>query len=141
MQLPVIKTYHSQIIIVEHHFFILSKGNNSGRPMDQPCPNCFVVICDSKQQRELFYWLTYALWQSKSFQMHIIGSVIPFIRIKDVRNCIINGYSNVSGRMVSFNQSVVAMRKHHDNSKKLKEIMHNKQILLQNMLRLHLRSS
>lgn len=32
------RTYHG------NHFFVLSKGNNAGRPMDKPCPNCFVVI-------------------------------------------------------------------------------------------------
>ncbi|WP_371923412.1 hypothetical protein [Flavobacterium sp. HSC-61S13] len=43
----------SQILIKTHkkgnlykgiYFFILNKGLNSGKPLSQPCANCFVIL-------------------------------------------------------------------------------------------------
>ncbi|WP_394335353.1 DUF6943 family protein [Lutibacter agarilyticus] len=28
---------------------------NSGKPLDQPCPNCFVITTPSKEARESLY--------------------------------------------------------------------------------------
>lgn len=64
--------------------FILSKGMNSGKPLEKPCPNCFICHCDSIQEKQKIYWLLYALWQGKKFHVSLVGSVIPFIRKKDL---------------------------------------------------------
>ncbi|PHR48031.1 MAG: hypothetical protein COA32_05760 [Fluviicola sp.] len=64
--------------------FILSKGMNSGKPLEKPCPNCFICHCDSIQEKQRIYWLLYALWQGKKFHESLVGSVIPFIRKKDL---------------------------------------------------------
>jgi hypothetical protein len=67
------------------HFYILNKGLNSGRPMNQPCPNCFTVSTQTDKQRESLYYLCQSLQIGEYFKFYIIGSVIPFIRIDDVR--------------------------------------------------------
>ncbi len=68
----------------EFCFFILNKGNNSGKPLTQPCANCFMAVCLSKDEKEFYYWLCWGLWQAKRFEHFLLGSVIPYIRKKDV---------------------------------------------------------
>ena len=65
------------------HFFILNKGNNSGKPLSNWCPNCFVFLADTPREREHFYTLCKALWMGKYFRPLLIGSVIPYIRIEE----------------------------------------------------------
>ncbi len=65
-------------------FYVLSKGLNSGKPLLEPCPNCFVCICNSEEEKENLYWIYFALWQSHKFRQELIGSVIPFIRKKEI---------------------------------------------------------
>ena len=67
------------------NFFILNKGNNSGRPMNEPCPNCFVVTTDTIEERESLFYLSLSLKEGRYFNYYIKGSVIPFITIDDTR--------------------------------------------------------
>lgn len=68
-----------------HFFFILCKGMNSGKPLKSPCPNCFVCICQSEQEKELLYWISFGLWHAKAYHSYLRGSVIPFLTISDVQ--------------------------------------------------------
>ncbi len=80
-----IKTYNPERPATGHHFYVLCKGNNSGRPSATPCPNCFTVSCDTPETKETLYWLTYAMWKGRAFHPFLRGSVIPFITIRDYR--------------------------------------------------------
>jgi hypothetical protein len=62
-------------------FFILSKGNNSGKPMHSACPNCFVFACENNADREYYFWLIFGLWKAKLFHRILVGSAIQFIRM------------------------------------------------------------
>jgi len=68
-------------------FFILSRGRHTGRPAYTPNPNCFVFIC-APQDLTGYYWLVYALWQSRRFQAILRGTCIEFARIAEVRQLI-----------------------------------------------------
>jgi len=81
------------------HFFILSKGNNSGKPLTTPCPNCFVMQLTSDADKEHFYWLTYALFRSRAFEQFLRGSVIPFVVLPEVRNLIRQSFSRSAHRL------------------------------------------
>lgn len=83
-----LKTHVSAANYTESHFFILNKGLNSGKPLLQPCPNCFVCICETEESKTDLYWLLFVIWQSKTVHNHLIGSVIPFIRINELSNII-----------------------------------------------------
>lgn len=83
-----IKTHKLGRTYDKPHFFILNKGLNSGRPMNQPCPNCFVVVSETNAQRELLYYLCLSLQVGRYFKFYIKGSVIPFITIDDARKVI-----------------------------------------------------
>lgn len=83
-----LKTYRQGMKIQKHSFFILNKGLNSGKPMNEPCPNCFMCTCSTDTEKQKMYWLLFALWQSKEIEYQLIGSVIPFIRIRDLEKII-----------------------------------------------------
>jgi hypothetical protein len=65
------------------HFFVLCKGLNAGKPLSSPCANCFVVTCESDEEKKFLTALSWGLWTCNRFRIHIRGSVIPFIKIKD----------------------------------------------------------
>jgi hypothetical protein len=71
-----------------HKFYILNKGNNSGKPMEQPCRNCFVCECETEEEKEQLYWLIFGLWQGKIFHQKLLGSVIPYIRLNCLKEVI-----------------------------------------------------
>jgi hypothetical protein len=76
------KTYNAP------HFFILNKGLNSGKPMDHPCPNCFVVTTQDEEIRELLFYMCLSLKAGNYFLCYLQGSVIPFICISVMRKII-----------------------------------------------------
>ncbi|RZJ34748.1 MAG: hypothetical protein EOO51_08450 [Flavobacterium sp.] len=76
-----IKTHKPGTTYSSHHFFILNRGYNCGKPLQTECPNCFVLEFDSQTSAENHYWLAYNLWSSKYWHQFLIGSVIPFFRI------------------------------------------------------------
>ena len=82
----IIKTHRKGTIYAKPHFFILNKGMNSGKPKNEPFTNSFVIICQSETDRENVYWIAFSLWKSKFWHQHLIGSVIPFIRLHEFKN-------------------------------------------------------
>jgi hypothetical protein len=81
-----LKSYSQKEEIRKPHFFILNKGNNSGKPLNSPCPNCFVVMAENQEQTDQLCTLCYALWRCRAFEQHLHGSVIPFITIRSFRS-------------------------------------------------------
>ena len=94
MQIFEIKTHQIGRTYTAPHFFILNKGLNSGKPLDKPCPNCFVISTTSKANRESLYYLCLSLKIGKYFQYYLKGSVIPFIGISDVKKVINTALQN-----------------------------------------------
>jgi hypothetical protein len=68
-------------------FFILSRGDNSGRPAYTPNPNCFAFTCVG-EDLTTYYWLVFTLWETGQFRPYHRGSVISLIRIGDVKTLI-----------------------------------------------------
>lgn len=94
MQIFEIKTHQIGRTYTAPHFFILNKGLNSGKPLDEPCPNCFVVIATTKTQRESLYYLCLSLKVGQFFAYYLKGSVIPFIGISDAKKVINTALQN-----------------------------------------------
>ena len=88
MLYPMVRCYHSAASVPPHSFYILCKGNNAGKPGFNPWPNSFLVVCSNEEYYRFFFWLVYGLHQSGKFKIYQRGSVIPYINIKDVSNCI-----------------------------------------------------
>jgi len=79
------KSHKPTTLYIESHIYILNKGLNSGKPLNEPCPNCFVLIFSDQKEKDSYYWLAYSLWKSKFWHQHLVGSVIPFLRIHDFK--------------------------------------------------------
>ncbi|WP_291242833.1 hypothetical protein, partial [Flavobacterium sp.] len=68
------------------HFFVLNKGQNSGKPQNEPFTNSFVLVFQTEEQKENVYWIAMSLWKSNFWHQHLKGSVIPFISIYEFKN-------------------------------------------------------
>jgi len=79
-----LSTYNAGQQLPAHHFFILNKGMNSGKPADQPWANCFVAQFETIEERDYYFWICYGLWIIGKFRDFIIGTSVPFIRKDDV---------------------------------------------------------
>lgn len=110
MQTLNIKSHRSGSTYQQPHFFILNKGNNSGKPLTAPCPNCFVIQFNNEDEKEQVYWLLFGLWRSKAFHQFLRGSVIPFVNLKDVKDCIRAGYQKATETPEQFKKSVATLR-------------------------------
>ena len=106
----ILKSYNQKSEIKKPHFFILNKGNNSGKPLSAPCPNCFVIQFQNEIEKEQVYWLMYSLWQSKAFYPFLRGSVIPFIVLRDVKSCLSAALNKVDENPAQFEKAVAALQ-------------------------------
>ena len=105
-----LKSFNQKKEIRNPHFFILNKGNNSGKPLITPCPNCFVIQFQSEMEKEQIYWLLYSLWQSKAFYPYLRGSVIPFVVLRDVKECLADAMEKMDANPGQFQKAVEALR-------------------------------
>ena len=106
----ILKYYNQKEEIRKPHFFILNKGNNSGKPLSAPCANCSVIQFQNETEKEQVYWLLYSLWQSKAFYPFLRGSVIPFVVLRDVKYCIMDGLEKVDANPAQFEKAVSVLR-------------------------------
>jgi hypothetical protein len=106
----ILKTHKLNAAYSEPHFFILNKGNHSGKPMNDPCPNCFVCICSSEEEKEMLYWLVMGLCQGRVFEKYLCGSVIPFVRINDVKKALNWLSYNHTAQLVQYKKKVIAIQ-------------------------------
>ena len=102
----ILKSYNQKSEIEKPHFFILNKGNNSGKPLNSPCPNCFVIQFTSTKDKEQVYWLLFCLWKSKAFYPYLRGSVIPFIVLRDLKSCIQENLDKATIKPAQFQKMV-----------------------------------
>ena len=79
--------------------------------MNDPCPNCFVCICSSEEEKEMLYWLVMGLCQGRVFEQYLCGSVIPFIRINDVKKALNWLSFNHTAKLVQYKKKVITIQK------------------------------
>ena len=115
-----IKTHRPDGSYNQPHFFILNRGLNSGKPLNQPCPNCFVCLIENKEDMEFLYWLCFGLWKSKSFHHFLKGSVIPFVTIDETRKLIRESSTKASCKAQAFQKAIHALRLLDTNEQKIK---------------------
>lgn len=116
-----IKTHKMQSTYSVAHFFILSKGNNSGKPLEKPCPNCFVCLCKDEAEKERLYWLFYGLWQGLYFHPFLTGSVIPFIRLDDLKQVAKTALSKIELQPQQFDKNVSMVQLLNEHAKVIQE--------------------
>ena len=117
-----IKTHKlNHAVIAKPHFFILSKGNNSGKPLDAACPNCFICICKTEEEKQQLYWLFYGLWQGSFFHSFLTGSVISFIRIDDLKKVAAMALEKISLQPEQFNKNISVLQLLEEKNKVIME--------------------
>ena len=82
----IIQTHRKDTMYVTPHMFVLNKGLNSGKPQITEFTNSFVIIFSNEEDLETVYWIAYSLWKSKFRHQFLCGSVIPFLRINDLKH-------------------------------------------------------
>ncbi|MCG2420509.1 hypothetical protein K8089_15920 [Aequorivita sp. F47161] len=92
-----IKTHRPGAHYKTPHFFILNKGNNTGRPSYGPVSNSFVVFANSKEENEQLYWICNILFTGQYFKPRLVGSVIPFIHIGQIHYLLKKATKNYDG--------------------------------------------
>jgi hypothetical protein len=103
------------------YFYVLNKGLNSGKPLSSLCPNCFKVEAKNEETKEALYWLSFSLWKVNAFHPFLVGSVIPFIRIRDYKQLLIEKIEIVNCNPVAFTQTVNQLRFIEQKEKQFKE--------------------
>ena len=78
-----LKNHRSGTSYKNPHFFILNKGLNTGKPLNEPCANCFVITFRDETDCENMFCIVRSLWQVQFWRQFLIGSVILYMRIKD----------------------------------------------------------
>ena len=93
-----IKTHKPGTTYQAPHFFILNKGNNSGKPLKNPCPNCFVITTETEELQERLFYMCLSLKTARYFKFYLKGSVIPFITINDAKKVILEALAQKSAQ-------------------------------------------
>ena len=96
--------------VLSNQFYVLSKGLNSGKPLEKPCPNCFVITVKNDEEKEFLFWLCWGLWQSKKFHHLHTGSVIPFIRLHEFKAFIKEQAATAFAEKEQYNKNVKALQ-------------------------------
>ena len=88
MVAPKIQQYSPKNSYAAFTLFALCKGLNSGKPLENPCPNCFAILCRTQEEFDFYKSIIYGLWFTKGFHPLLVGSVIEFIRIGDFKKLV-----------------------------------------------------
>lgn len=96
--------------VLSTQFYVLSKGLNSGKPLEKPCPNCFVITVKNDEEKEFLFWLCWGLWQSKKFHQLHTGSVIPFIRLHEFKSFIKEQAATAFAEKEQYKKNVKALQ-------------------------------
>ena len=114
-----IKTHRVGITYKKPHFFILNKGLNSGKSLQKPCPNCYVITTQSEADKNILFHLSMMLQLGSFYNFYLKGSVIPFITINDCKKVLINGLNSTNN---------------FDKHLKLIEVVNNEELRLKKVL-------
>lgn len=101
-----ISTYNPKNQKSNFELYALCKGLNSGKPLEQPCSNCFVIQCKNQQELDMYRNLLFGLWKAKAFHPYLIGSVIPFIRINEFKTLLAEQIQHLQGKEKVFKADV-----------------------------------
>lgn len=94
-------------------FFILSKGKNSGRPGTTPNHpgNCFSVFAEKNEDPAELFALVEVHYAAGSFRPYLVGSVIEFLRLDDVRKVLFGVRQPTSEALQSIKEVLIDTRK------------------------------
>ena len=140
MHTPKIKTYSLKKQITAFEIYSLCKGLNSGKPLDKPCPNCFVIVCKNEIEKNFYNSLLFGLWKGKYFEQYLTGSVIPFLRIGDFKAIVNKQAAAVSKNEKAFLTDVTHIKRLEEKQKIIQQQIQLINDLKRAILQRHLKS-
>ena len=117
----IVKSYSPKNQIQPHSFFVLNKGLNSGKPLMQPCPNSFVITSRNEDEMEFLFQLCKGLWQTKAFQVFLVGSVIPFLLMDDFKYYLLEKSNQALNDFEAHQKTIKTLRSLDDLEKQFKQ--------------------
>ncbi|WP_237700995.1 hypothetical protein [Lacinutrix sp. 5H-3-7-4] len=111
------------------HFFILNKGLNSGKPLSNPCPNCFVVITKTETDKNTLFHLSMMLQIGGFYAYYLRGSVIPFISVDDCRNTLKKGLKTTLNQNDQMQKHIKAVEVISKKEKELQNVIDKMAVL------------
>ena len=115
------------------HFFILSKGNNSGKPSNTPWVNSFVCTSKSEKESKILYWTAYFLFKNKSIHRLLRGSVIPFVSIREYKNEFRSYLMKIEEVPQKFNKSAKVLERLNKQKRYMKQYLSQVEMLMQSV--------
>lgn len=112
-------------------FYIQCKGNNAGRPLKNPIPNCWEV----RTMRSIDFEILSIVFESKILSVFLVGSVIPFLRLYDYKKIIGPILEKAVHDNRIINLHYLQIRKIEENIKqqeKIKSLLHELKVTLSN---------
>lgn len=103
-------------------FYVQMKGNNSGQPLREPIQNCVAVY----SEKPFLFEVVYLLFRGRKFHQHLKGSVVPFVRIADVKEVINDGLQFYKPEKMKLLNQINALdsiiKQNHEKIKLLKQM-------------------
>ena len=123
MHSPKFQTFSVKNQSTSFEFYVLSKGLNSGKPLEKPCPNSFVCICKNQDEKEFYFWLLFGLWKAKHFHQLLTGSVIPFIRIDEFKKEVATQAEHVGKQKTAYTKTIDQIKLLEQKEKQLQQYL------------------
>lgn len=124
-----LKTHQIGRTYSQPHFFILNKGLNSGKPLSNPCPNCFVVTTVTEEAKNTLFHLSMMLQIGGFYAYFLKGSVIPFISVDDCRNTLKKGLKSTSNINEQMQKHIKAVEVISKKEKELQSVIDKMAVL------------
>ncbi|WP_417860440.1 DUF6943 family protein [Winogradskyella sediminis] len=124
-----LKTHKSGRTYSNPHFFILNKGLNSGKPLTNPCPNCFVVTTATEEAKNTLFHLSMMLQIGGFYAYYLKGSVIPFISVDDCRNTLKKGLKQNENSGFEFQKQINLVSVISKKEKELQNVIDKMSVL------------
>ena len=115
------------------HFFILSKGNNSGKPANTPWVNSFVCISESEKESKILYWGAYFLFKNKSIYRLLKGSVILFVSIREYKKEFSSYLYHVENAQKKFTKSAILLERLNKQKKYMQQYLSQLDMMMQSV--------
>ncbi|CAN5350146.1 hypothetical protein BH09BAC2_BH09BAC2_15630 [soil metagenome] len=123
MHSPKFHTFSVKNEKTSFEFYVLSKGLNSGKPLENPCPNSFVCICKNQDEKEFYFSLLFGLWKAKHFHQLLTGSVIPFIRIDEFKKEMATQAEHVGKQKTAYTKTIDQIKLLEQKEKQLQQYL------------------
>lgn len=78
-----IKKHVSSYTPNKPHLFALSHGYNAGRPYWKPSADCFVIICETEDDKRKMFFILDGIWRCQIFRRQLHGSVLPALHVHE----------------------------------------------------------